>query len=442
MLRNIIGIICSTSVLLTLVSGCENDNSESSVIDEATATAVISDSALSLTDNEGIEAAVSSAYDAYVTSIEDRKTELSDGAITIGDIAMRLDTQIIGEQDDNGYPLYIALHGGGEEDAEVNDDQWEQMKEYYADSVDHGVYVAARGIRDTWNTHFNDESYAFYDRIIEDAMAFYGVDPNRVYLLGFSAGGDGVYAISPRMADRFAAVNMSSGHPNGVSMLNMSNLPIILQVGEEDTLYDRHLNAAVYDDTLNQLSELYEGSYIHKTLIHVGMGHNYEDYGDEDQEVVENISEWYNNGGTGGGSYFTDTNAVRLVNEYSRNPLPEKLIWQIQTNAEMRDVKSFYWLSRDETLTSGTVYAVYGNQAIMIGIDENDPITDGTLKVYVNSKMMDLFSLVTISVDGNESEVELTPSLELIQSTLQERGDPNYAFPCEIVNFLNNYHSK
>ena len=47
MLRKIIGIICSASVLLTLVSGCKNDDAELSAIDEATATAVISDSSLS-----------------------------------------------------------------------------------------------------------------------------------------------------------------------------------------------------------------------------------------------------------------------------------------------------------------------------------------------------------------------------------------------------------
>ena len=32
--------------------------------------------------------------------------------------------------------------------------------------------------------------------------------------------------LAPRLADRFAAVNMSSGHPNGVSLLNLANCPI------------------------------------------------------------------------------------------------------------------------------------------------------------------------------------------------------------------------
>ena len=38
------------------------------------------------------------------------------------------------------------------------------------------------------------------DRLIENLVVFEGVDPNRVYLLGYSAGGDGVYQLAPRMA--------------------------------------------------------------------------------------------------------------------------------------------------------------------------------------------------------------------------------------------------
>ena len=139
---------------------------------------------------------------------------------------MRYTVQTIGEPGENGlYPLYITLHGGGGAPEEENNQQWIAMGNYYSESVESGIYVACRGMEDVWNLHFLDESYAMYDRLIENMIAMSGADPSRVYLLGFSAGGDGVYAIAPRMADRFAAANMSSGHPNGVSLKNTSNLP-------------------------------------------------------------------------------------------------------------------------------------------------------------------------------------------------------------------------
>ena len=54
-------------------------------------------------------------------------------------------------------------------------------------------------------------------------IVYEGVDPNRVYLTGFSAGGDGVYQITARMNDRFAATNMSAGHHNWVNFENLYN---------------------------------------------------------------------------------------------------------------------------------------------------------------------------------------------------------------------------
>ena len=50
------------------------------------------------------------------------------------------------------------------------------------------------------------------------------VDPNRVYIMGYSAGGDGVYQLAPRMADRWAAAAMMAGHPNDASPLGLRNI--------------------------------------------------------------------------------------------------------------------------------------------------------------------------------------------------------------------------
>ena len=40
-------------------------------------------------------------------------------------------------------------------------------------------------------------------------------------VVGYSAGGDGVYQLAPRMADSWAAAAMMAGHPNGVSPLSL-----------------------------------------------------------------------------------------------------------------------------------------------------------------------------------------------------------------------------
>jgi dienelactone hydrolase len=94
--------------------------------------------------------------------------------------------------------------------------------------------------------------------------------------MGFSAGGDGVYGITPRMADRFAAVSMSAGHHNWVNPINLMNTPILLQCGDNDTAFTRHLETARFGASLAALQEEW-GCYIHTVYMHVDTGHNFAD---------------------------------------------------------------------------------------------------------------------------------------------------------------------
>ena len=159
---------------------------------------------------------------------------------------MRYSLSQKGVEPSEGYPLFIALHGGGGVPSVVNDQQWGHMKHYYLDSIDTGIYVAVRGISNNWNLHFESLSYPLYDRIIDNLILWEKVNPNQVYFLGFSAGGDGVYQIAPRMADRLAGANMSAGHPNGTSPTNLYTVPFVIQMGEKDSAYNRNKVAAQY----------------------------------------------------------------------------------------------------------------------------------------------------------------------------------------------------
>jgi poly(3-hydroxybutyrate) depolymerase len=49
--------------------------------------------------------------------------------------------------------------------------------------------------------------------------------------MGYSAGGDGVFQIAPRMADHWAAAAMMAGHPGDAAALNLRNLPFTIFMG-------------------------------------------------------------------------------------------------------------------------------------------------------------------------------------------------------------------
>ena len=77
------------------------------------------------------------------------------------------------------------------------------------------------------------------------------MDPNKVYYTGYSAGGDGVYKLAPRNADKLAGAAMCAGFPNGASVLSLRNIFFSIQVGADDTPYNRNKVAEEYGQKLN-----------------------------------------------------------------------------------------------------------------------------------------------------------------------------------------------
>ena len=417
--------------------------------------------------------------------------------IKMGDREMKYMMEVVGEPGENGlYPLYITLHGGGGADEVTNNDQWYSMSNYYRYSVDNGIYVAVRGMEDVWNLHFLDDSYPMYDRLIEDMVMFANADPDRVYLLGFSAGGDGVYAIAPRMADRFAAVNMSSGHPNGVSLLNTSNLPFEIQVGIRDYYSDeacRSIRGAEYEKILNDYKEKYGCEYPHRVLVRVPEGHNYNDsfdprqvYGEDidpsemdlyilvhpeefaaravaenwlgdlyeilaectedvsdyvlsyqspegfNDEVFEYVTEYKNMEVT----KDEDVNAVHYVNQFTRNPIPTTFVWDLSTRANKRKDTAFYWLKAGFDVNEGVVKASYdeGSNKVTIDVIKN---VNGKITVLANPRLIDFNRPLTIVTPKGEQTVELEIDKDIAAASVRETGDIYLSWVYEIPVELN-----
>lgn len=357
-----------------------------------------------------------------------RQTETKEKCLVFGDVKMKYGMEIIGEPGPDGYPVYIALHGGGGCPVpDLNDQQWGHMAIYYKGSVRSGIYINPRGVRDTWDTHANPESYPLYDRLIEDLIVFYGADPNRIYLLGFSAGGDGVYLVGPRMADRFAALHMSAGHPNKGSMINLYHTPIQLQVGMNDFAYDRNHETVRYQAYLDRLEKENPDGYVHNVYVHVDRPHNFRDNSQEMQEVMVDNLAWLNTGLVTRRS--VDSNAVHFLEEFVRDPVPHRVIWDlsVRDKMELRSATSFYWLSVPHECCEGLVVVHLEPESNSIVLERDD--TGGQVTVYLRDGMLDLDREVTVIYpDGKKKTCLLERSGQVAQQTLEERGDQNYIF--------------
>ncbi|MGH7222352.1 MAG: transglutaminase domain-containing protein, partial [Gemmataceae bacterium] len=121
----------------------------------------------------------------------------------------------VGKRPANGWPLVIAMHGGGGAPKEVNDSQWRIMQRYYRDqpSVTGYQYLALRAPNDVWNGFYDDYVPPLVINLIRQFLLFGDIDSDKVYLIGYSHGGYGAFFIGPKIPDRFAAIHSSAAAP-------------------------------------------------------------------------------------------------------------------------------------------------------------------------------------------------------------------------------------
>lgn len=437
MKKTLIALALILAFSISLMYGCsgKDEQTESVVIDEALYEQLIqkdSDSIV-LDSNTAVKAAREVVWEEYKKVEKKNETrigEIKELSMDFGDKTMRYFMSVRGKAGANGYPVYICLHGGGETEPEFNDSQWEMMTYYYIDSVDNGIYIATRGITNHWNLHFDELSYPLYEHLIENLSIFYHVDTNRIYLIGYSAGGDGVYQVTARLADRFGAVNMSAGHHNGVNLTNLYNTPIQLQVGQLDDGVNRNVATPQYEMYLRDLQNQYNGGYEHNTFIHIGKPHNFYDNDPAGTlyPVIDDIALYYNDKKVT--ITQADTNSVHFVSRYTRNPIPTRVIWDLSVRANYVTTDTFFWLGASMDYREGLIIINREEGTNTINIEQRPE--DVEFRIMLREDMVDMFKPVTVNVDGKSYSLTVTPSLDVMRETIADRSDPEMSFAAYI----------
>ncbi len=217
-----------------------------------------------------------------------------------------------GDKPATGHSLFISMHGGGGAPKAVNDSQWKNQIRLYEPKE--GIVVAPRAPGDTWDLWHQSHIDTLFDELIKTYSIAEGIDRNRVYLLGYSAGGDGVFQLAPRMADRFAAASMMAGHPNESQPLGLRNLPFAIFVGGNDGAYNRNEVAKKWAAQLDELQKADPAGYVHDVHIFEGKGH------------------WMDG---------EDRIALDWMQKHTRKTIPNRIVW----NQDDVVHPSFYWLS-------------------------------------------------------------------------------------------------
>ena len=328
----------------------------------------------------------------------ERKAEMAAKVVELGSLKMPFWYKTFGEAPAKGRSLYISLHGGGGAPAAVNDQQWENQKRLY--TVKEGVYLVPRAPTNSWNLWHQAHIDRFFTRLIENLVVFEGVNPNRVYVLGYSAGGDGVYQIGPRMADTWAAASMMAGHPNDAKPDSLLNTPFSIQVGALDSAYNRNEVAARWGKLLDDLQNASPAGYEHFTKIRAGKGH------------------WMER---------EDAMAIPWMAKYTRDPLPRRIVWLQDAETHQR----FYWVAVRGESIKGRSRIVANLDAQTVTIESS---TVPEVIILLNDKMLDLDQDVMVLYRGKTLyQGRVVRQRSVIERTLNERGDPTSLFCSEIV---------
>ena len=320
-----------------------------------------------------------------------------DSKAEINSLAMPIWLFKYDEKPADGRSLWISLHGGGNTHPLMNDQQWDNQKRLYRPAE--GVYVAPRAPYNDWDMWCKQALDGLYEQLIQMCVAYLDVNPDKVYIMGYSAGGDGVWRMAPRMADRWAAASMMAGHPGDVSLLNLRNTPFMIWCGGDDTAYDRNRLDRERGLEMDSLQQADPEGYQHETHIMPGMGH------------------WMNR---------ADTAAVPWMAKYKRNPYPRKVVWQQEEVLR----PSFYWLQ-------APAGELKRGQRVRLTCEDNrieiSECTYSQLTLWLNDELVDLDRPVTVSYQGRTLfSGKLQRTRENMEQSLRDRGDLSYCFPAKV----------
>jgi hypothetical protein len=352
-----------------------------------------------------------------IEKAKDGKAGLTPGSLTLGEHEMPF---VVLRKEASpppaaGRSLYICLHGGGSNPSvagphawSVNTKEWQTQTSLAAQLyAGEGVFFVPRMADDRlgrwWHAHVQDA----VDAVVRHGLAAWGVDPDRVYLLGISEGAYGTQILGPFMADRFGGANaMAGGVGDDVPAENLRNLAFRTDVGETDTMFDRVGLARKFHARMDAAREKF-GGYDNELNVQAGKGHGV-DYAPGPEWMVK----------------------------HHRDSRPKTVVWTTK-ELDGRRRPAFYWLGLSGKDLKGDIEMtakIDGNHIAITAVrSDKSPLTSARISVMLDHKLVDLAKPVRVTCNGKSVSETLVPrEVETLARTLVLRGDPEMAFPARI----------
>ncbi|MGI9457530.1 MAG: hypothetical protein ACR2NU_13280 [Aeoliella sp.] len=330
-----------------------------------------------------------------------------------------------------GRALFFCLHGGGQHGPAKGPHSWPVNSREFETQFflamraypPEGIYWIPRMADDRLGRWWHAHNQQAIDQVIDHALVHWGVNPNRVYLLGISEGGYGTDILAPFMADRFGgACAMAAGVGLGNPPENLRNLAFRTDVGEKDTMFDRQKLAVAFHKRLDELHAEDPNGYTHSINLQKGRGHGID----------------YREG-------------PKWMAEHERTPFPKKIVW-IDKPLHGKRRGQFYWIrrldddregiqrivalvDRDENRIDVTAERIEvegggGFETHQSGGEETgaEPLTGESIELLLSDALVDLDRPVKIALNGEKhTTIEPIRSAATLLESLIARPDQSLA---------------
>ena len=332
-----------------------------------------------------------------------------------------------GEKPENGYPMFLYMHGSGNKVHE-----WEtgyKLCNRYDDAPSlHFVPQIPNGYGELYRWAIQSKQWA-WEKLLRLAFLNEDIDADRIYFFGISEGGYGSQRLASFYADYLAGAGpMAGGEPlKNAPMENLANIAFSLRTGEKDYGFAR--NAMTYNAkvTIDSLQKEHPGLYNHFIEIVPGMGHSI-DYDKTTPWLKQHVRnahpryfywEDYDMYGRHRSGFYN----IR-VNSTSRTSDEERSCYEmkIEDNCIELNVRN---------VTYTTTKAIYNIP--MFFAKEYRPATTGNVTIFLNEELLDLTKPIKVIVNGKVCfNGKVKPTLKAMVESCAEYFDPKRVFPASI----------